>query len=226
MPHNALLEKDAPALTALSLRTPCDLGFGQQRAMRVQSVALGPVAIIGWGSLIWRPGDLAYDRLLGWRAGGPRLPLEFSRLSSDGRLTLVIDPRSGVMVPTRFATSSLATLDRVIRNLADREGISDDGLIGFVDTSGETGRAGAPGVIADLSTWTRDNGFSYTVWTDLTAKTGFTLEWAMTYLQELRGVKLKRAREYILRAPQEIRTPLKSRLIDCGWLAETGNSVQ
>jgi hypothetical protein len=49
-------------------------------------------AILGFGSLIWNPGDLGgYGSFV---PGGPILPLSFSRISQDGRMTLVVDPRS------------------------------------------------------------------------------------------------------------------------------------
>lgn len=43
-------------------------------------------ACLGLGSPIWNPGDLSSD----WMADGPYLPLEFARLSKDGRITLVV----------------------------------------------------------------------------------------------------------------------------------------
>ncbi|MDP3531967.1 MAG: hypothetical protein Q8S31_01595 [Alphaproteobacteria bacterium] len=50
------------------------------------------VAVLGWGSLIWNPGDLSvYGQFV---SGGPTLPVSFTRISQDGRLTLVVDPRS------------------------------------------------------------------------------------------------------------------------------------
>lgn len=49
-------------------------------------------AILGFGSLIWNPGDLGgYGSFV---SGGPVLPLSFSRISQDGRMTLVVDTRS------------------------------------------------------------------------------------------------------------------------------------
>ena len=50
------------------------------------------IAILGWGSLIWQPKDLKFDANIGWKEKGPILPIEFARISKDGRLALVITP--------------------------------------------------------------------------------------------------------------------------------------
>jgi len=42
--------------------------------------------LIGWGSLIWQPEKLKFKSE--WYGDGSWLPLEFARISSDGRLTL------------------------------------------------------------------------------------------------------------------------------------------
>jgi hypothetical protein len=89
------------------------------------------IAILGWGSLVWDPRAL---RLTGhWMEGGPALPIEFSRISDNGRLTLVIDEAHGVDVPTRYARSALSDLDEAIVDLQKREGSSVRNRIGFID---------------------------------------------------------------------------------------------
>src|SRR5712691_6503649 len=89
------------------------------------------VAIFAWGSLLWENGHLALAN--DWAPGGAEPPLEFSRVSStrDGALTLVIDPKNGVEIPTYFAVSAHQNLDEAIHNLRERE---DTGarFIGYV----------------------------------------------------------------------------------------------
>lgn len=82
------------------------------------------IAILGWGSLIWCPGSLRIKTR--WRLDGPRLPIEFARISRDGRLTLVIHPSSDDQ-PTYWAVSELTTLDAARKNLREREsaGLAD-----------------------------------------------------------------------------------------------------
>ena len=87
------------------------------------------IAIIAWGSLVWNPGALPYKG--DWQPGGPEVSLEFSRVSRDCRLTLVIDGENGAPVSTRFAWSKRRKLQDAIADLRDREGTIWD-RIGFV----------------------------------------------------------------------------------------------
>ena len=71
------------------------------------------IAILGWGSLLWQPKDLQFDKEIGWSANGPFLPIEFARISKDGRLTLVIT-ENGTDVKTYFAISTYDAATSVI----------------------------------------------------------------------------------------------------------------
>lgn len=106
------------------------------------------IAVLGWGSLIWQPGELAMQST--WEADGPLLPIEFSRVSADGRLTLVIDPKTqgqgrkpvnvgGNELRTLYVVSALETLDAAVQNLKAREGSRLD-MIGYVNLRNNTFR--------------------------------------------------------------------------------------
>lgn len=77
------------------------------------------IAIIGWGSLIWCPGTLEIKSA--WHRDGPILPVEFARISKDGRLTLVIHPESAGQ-RTLWAAAVSEDMNAVRKSLQDREG--------------------------------------------------------------------------------------------------------
>jgi hypothetical protein len=62
-------------------------------------------------------------------------PLEFSRVSNDGRLTLVIDEIFGVPCATYSAVSACDNLKTAIENLRDRERMLSTKGVGFIDLS-------------------------------------------------------------------------------------------
>ena len=76
------------------------------------------IAFLGWGSLIWDPRNL---RTKGeWKNDGPSLPIEFMRLSSRRRITLVIYPGERE-VQTLWIKADFEDLDDAIDNLSTRE---------------------------------------------------------------------------------------------------------
>ena len=67
------------------------------------------IAILASGSLVWDHRDLAIAEE--FQSNGPRLPIEFGRVSSDGRLTLVIDETRGAPCATDAAESAFGDLN-------------------------------------------------------------------------------------------------------------------
>jgi hypothetical protein len=47
------------------------------------------ISLLAWGSIVWDRQNL--EIVADFEPTGPRLPIEFCRISRDGRLTLVID---------------------------------------------------------------------------------------------------------------------------------------
>jgi hypothetical protein len=169
------------------------------------------IAILGWGSLIWDQRDL--PTLGVWQKGGPVLPIEFSRISSDGRLTLVIDEKNGVPVKTRYAESGSGTLDQAIEDLRKREGTSKS-MIGVVSQTIVNAKAGSDIIKA----WALDNKWDAVIWTGLPSNfedkkcISFTAENGLMYLSNLAGEGKAKALTYIERAPEEVITPLRMAL--------------
>jgi Domain of unknown function(DUF2779) len=176
------------------------------------------IAIIAWGSLIHDPRELALDT--GFKLVGPTLPLEFSRISRDGRLTLVIDERNGVERPTFSALSSFGDLDRAIHNLRVREGKPSKAHIGYINLRRGKQRLAcqSEAIGRRLRDWADAAGVDAVIWTGLpsnfaertTPRVQFSVEAGLRYLQSLSPQKLQLALDYFHRAPVEVQTPLRA----------------
>lgn len=180
------------------------------------------IIILGWGSLIWDPRELPREGT--WQDRGPIFPIEFSRVSNDCRLTLVIDPVNGAQVVTRYIQSPRADLDDAIADLKEREGTGSK-QIGFVNLRSGTSRCIVHSPLLRLiQRWGAEDGFDAVVWTDLRSnfedETGnpFTVERARDYLVGLPKSAADRARRYINNAPPEVDTPLRRAMREAGWL--------
>lgn len=110
------------------------------------------IAVIGWGSLVWAPGDLPVQ--LPWQVDGPRLSVEFARKSRDGRITLVLVDRDvAAPVPTLWAFLRVASLLEARTTLSAREGCleSDIGYLSERRTSHEGANENA------IAEWAREH---------------------------------------------------------------------
>jgi len=178
-------------------------------------------AILGWGSLVWDPRELPIAGT--WRAGGPVLPIEFSRVSSDGRLTLVIDERHGEPVQTRYALSPRTEMAQVVLDLQLREGTIERN-IGLWSTRDNVIHSRVDSLQQVMRNWAAETKMDAVVWTDLPSNfeertgTPFSVEAAEVYLRGLRGATADNAKRYIVNAPGEVSTPLRRQLAESGWL--------
>ena len=89
-------------------------------------------AVLAWGSLVWDPGGLQTAGK--FAANGPLLPIEFCRVSDDGRLTLAIDESFGALCKTYSAPSALEdSRCGDGGSLPAREGWRTSRAVGFVE---------------------------------------------------------------------------------------------
>jgi hypothetical protein len=138
-------------------------------------------------------------------------------VSTDGRLTLVIDRDHGDECTTYFAMSPRADLDDAIRDLQKREGTSDSN-IGFVDLQHERHQGREPKAVEAIRAWAQEGRISGVVWTDLKPNfakqtgTSFSVAAAVAYLENLPLTARTNALQYIANAPAEISTPLRREL--------------
>lgn len=182
------------------------------------------IAILGWGSLIWQPKELKFDTNVGWKENGPVLPIEFARISKDGRLTLVITP-NGTEVPTLYSVSSFDSLDLAVLNLAVREG-SGRKSIGYYDKSKDEFSPIDFSFKENIKNWIQTTDFDTVIWTNLpvklnlenVTKTEKDPDGRIDYLQNLKGFESALAEEYIRNTPKQIATKYRNQIIKTlGW---------
>lgn len=182
------------------------------------------IAVLGWGSLIWDPRNL---KTIGeWKKDGPSLPIEFMRLSSGGRITLVLYPEAEE-VQTLWIKSDFENLEAAVENLRARESTLT-GWIGFITQPDCTSSCQAePATLERIQRWAKKKGLDAVVWTGIhensehfREKTGMEMneENIIKYLGSLKGEILESAREYVQNAPEQINTKLRQRINqELGW---------
>jgi hypothetical protein len=178
------------------------------------------IACIGWGSLIWDMRDL--DVGANWRAGGPLLPVEFARQSSDGRITLVL-VGGFAPVPTLWSGFNTGDLATARESLRQREGVPRS-RAGDLIAHWHRGENPVAEPDATISAWAAGMDLEATVWTNLPPQFGGidgrvpTENEVVAYLRALQGEKRAAAEEYVRRAPRQIGTAYR-RAIEraLGW---------
>lgn len=171
------------------------------------------IAILGWGSLIWQPKELKYDKEIYWNPDGPTLPIEFSRISGDGRLTLVID-KDAKPIQTLYAISLYEKLDEAILDLAVREKCSKDKVGSYDKNSGNFSPENFK-FQKEIKEWISNIGFDAVIWTNLSKsfKDKIGLEHnsdnVIKYLETLPEATKVIAEEYIRKAPKQINTTIR-----------------
>lgn len=182
------------------------------------------VAIIGWGSLIWDLEILTPHTQGNWlMETGPRLPMEFSRISPKRKMGLVVclDPVAGVLCNTHVIASAKSGIEQTRADLAARERAPLD-LIGAVHRGG-IAHGRMPSVVNAVAAWCDRHGWDGAVWTDLEPNfadhtdQAFSINAGIAYLKTLNTENLTEAVAYIQNAPEQTRTPLRHALAKDPW---------
>src|SRR5579863_4460969 len=193
------------------------------------------IAIIGWGSLIWDPRNLSIKTR--WRSDGPKLSIEYVRISDRGRrMTLVIhagDREAPVSEQeTYWALSGMDELDAAIENLRAREDTPNPDNIHCILAGGQVYNGDPPTFVRnEINSWlARHRDVDACIWTGLESNweeargREFQVEDALRYAAELekavtdakdtvardQAIKtLGQAREYVGKTPSRIQTGLR-----------------
>ena len=127
------------------------------------------IAYFAWGSLLWNSDGL--ELLTPWKKTNIKLPLNFSRISDDGkgRLTLVIDSKNGVLNQIYYATTKITNLNVAIQNLRKREKTVAK-YIGYINLKNNSGRYSDNLSLKDIKiikSFAEKHNIDAIVWTDL-----------------------------------------------------------
>lgn len=174
------------------------------------------IACLGWGSLIWNPGDLNVKKK-DWFNDGPLLPIEFIRISSDNRLTLVIDLESKP-VPTLWNLFDTEDFQIAFESLRKREGTIKKRIDSFNINS-----VPSTPIEKTVQEWLKKKRIDVAIWTGLylnkkNQTNRPTIEQVISHLKGLSEEDLIKAKQYIVKAPTQIKTEYRKLIMDkFGW---------
>lgn len=172
------------------------------------------IACIGWGSLVWRPENLQIQNK--WFDDGPLLPIEFTRQSDNGRMTLIIDDSSS-FVRTLWALMTVEDLPTAIKSLEERENSKK------IDSVKTNEKPTNDNTKISIVEWLRLKNLDAAIWTNLsyskkTDNKRPSIEYIIKHLKELDYNSRKTAEEYIRKAPKQIDTEFRRKIeLEFGW---------
>ncbi|MFZ0296825.1 MAG: hypothetical protein WAM13_00615 [Candidatus Sulfotelmatobacter sp.] len=176
------------------------------------------IACFGWGSLVWNPGALPIQRE--WFQDGPFAPIEFSRQSSDGRMTLVIDPTASPvrLLWAHMLSPDVATAKQALKNREEITAKNWEPMIGTWQ-KGEP----VPASIPEIAKWADARGVDAAIWTALGPRFSNqevvpSADQVLEYLRSLTGTFRDSAKQYVERTPRQIDTEYRRRIeAALGW---------
>jgi hypothetical protein len=176
------------------------------------------IAILGWGSLLWDSRPEFDDQHDPWALDGPTLKIEFSRVSESraGTLTLVVDEANGSLVTVAWCVSKRSTILDAVEDLRLREGTTATN-VGRVVVAEERTK-GLDATATSIFAWAGSKGLDAVIWTALESnfeeQTGcvFGVEAALAHVAGLEPNAGGKALEYVQRAPDFVRTPVREAL--------------
>ena len=151
------------------------------------------------------------------------MPIEFSRVSLDGRVTLVIDP-AAPLCRSLWVPLAVDSLEEAIEALGVREKIVPERWPDWVGRATCEAPESATGIPYGIDAWLAQHSLDALVWTALPSRgpdgtqSVPKLETLLDYLESLSGETRARAEQYVRRAPPVVRTPHRDRFETLlGW---------
>ena len=178
------------------------------------------IACLGWGSLIWKPESLLIES--NWFEDGPFLPLEYTRQSNDGRLTLVICENSK-LIRTLWVLMATEELEIAKKSLQIREGVGNKSAEKYISSITIDEKLTDP-LKLELQVWAKSLNIDAVIWTSLPPKFGgkdgkiLTADEAIEYLKSCDVNTFALAQEYIRKTPKQVDTDYRRKFeIEFGW---------
>lgn len=176
------------------------------------------IVCIAWGSLLWKPGPLKLAS--GWHPGGPRLPLEFVRVSDDSPEVALVLCEGARPQATYWAYLDARDLDAARAMLGAREKITPARPDWIGSIPAHAGAVEDPRIAA----WLHAMRIDAAVWTALPPKSrgmpgrAPSPEEVFAAFHRLGPDERAAAEEYVRRTPAHIDTGYR-RLIEArlGW---------
>ncbi len=188
------------------------------------------IAYIAWGTLILEPDCLLIRG--SWERNGPELPVEFARISDDGRVTLVLQP-GAKPITTYSVVADQETLELARENLRLREGPkrcktrARGEWIASVDQVGTSRGRVEEEELRSIRKWVRNKGYDAAVWTAIPPRLShpkhgsihsLTVDGIVDYLRLVKPEVREMTRSYFRNVPLEVQTGLRHGIEQAmGW---------
>jgi len=183
------------------------------------------IIYLAWGSLLWKHKNLKLKS--NWKKSSIHLPLNFSRISDagKGRLTLVVDNKTGIENNIYYAETKYKDLNKAINSLRMREKTTKS-LIGYINLKENTYRTSilTEEQVKKIRSFIQHNNYDAVIWTDIPSNfeklfnKKFSKDVALQYIDSKRNdVKIyNKILEYIFlsKVYGKIKTPLSEYVIN------------
>ena len=184
------------------------------------------IGCLGWGSLVWNPGDL--PKRGPWFRDGPFLPIEFARQSADKRITLV-RVQGRPLVRSLWAVLTSTDLDEAIEALRKRENIPNGNRDEHIGVWPNDRPAADDEIVGRIEKWGESLNLDAVIWTklppefpDLSGQVPNAKQ-VVLYLSGLKEPQRQNAEHYVRMAPCQIDTDYRRRIeAELGWAPYRG----